>query len=240
MSSLEICVDSLPSLEAAIAGGADRIELCSALALGGLTPSLGLCERAVGRDAEIFGMLRPRAGSFLYRPEEMDMMLRDLEIMYEVGVDGIVFGAGDENGLNTEQCLRIIEASQGAMATSLHRVFDLKADLDNLELAIELGFVRILTSGGAKSAIKGAPMLQALQSEASRRIEIMAGAGVNTDAIAVLGAMGLRHFHASASYVQTADRALVEMGFSPAQIRETSLDAVKALRQAVDAIPSAT
>ncbi len=146
--TLEVCVDTAEGLDQAIRGGADRVELCSALALGGLTPSPGLMRLAARRGA-VMAMVRPRAGGFVPGPDEMAQMEADIAAARAAGLAGVVFGASLPDGrLDLAAMARLVAAAQG-MEVVLHRAFDLCPDPDAaLEQAVALGVTRILTSGG--------------------------------------------------------------------------------------------
>jgi copper homeostasis protein len=163
-------------------GGADRVELNSAIFLGGLTPSLGSIIEAKKRlNIPIMVMVRPRAGGFCYTQAEMEVMQRDAKLAVEHSADGLVFGIlTAEGSVDTERCRRIVELAQGRQ-TVFHRAFDvtpnpLKA-LDNL---IDLGFNRVLTSGQEKTAIEGIELIRKLIVHAGDRIEILPGSGLRT------------------------------------------------------------
>ncbi len=186
MKTLEICTANLESVVAAAKGGADRIELCSALAADGLTPSAGMIATA----REIFPnemnvLIRPREGDFVYSADEVNCMVRDIEVCRDLGADGVVIGALTPNGyVDTEIMQRLISAAKG-LSVTFHRAFDVcRNPFRALEDIISLGCNRLLTSGQAPSALKGASMIADLHARADSRILIMAGAGVSADNIA--------------------------------------------------------
>jgi copper homeostasis protein len=188
LTLVEVCVGSVADIHAAVRGGAGRVELCGALELGGLTPSIGLVEKA--REATslpIVAMLRPRAGGFCYDSHEFAAMLSDAERFLESGVDGLVFGVLDREGrIDAARCRAIVEVA-GTRECVFHRAFDFVLDqpaaLDGL---INLGVVRVLTSGGAATAVAGATALRDLVEHARDRIEILAGGGIRADQVAAL------------------------------------------------------
>lgn len=147
---LEICVDDPLSLAAAVAGGADRIELCSALAMGGLTPSPAFVAQAVKTGLPVHAMVRPRAGDFRYDADEIALMSDEIVRLREMGVAGVVVGAADdERRLNERALARFRDAANGIVLV-LHRVIDLAPDpCSAVCLAATLGFDFVLTSGGA-------------------------------------------------------------------------------------------
>jgi len=149
-SAMEICVENLSSAVAAAEGGAVRLELCSALIEGGLTPSVGLL--TVVKEAvqiPVFCMLRPRPGNFTYSPDEIKAMQIDVKMLLDAGADGIVFGALTVDGcIDVEACLKIINVLPAGTPMTFHRAFDWTHDPGAaLEEIIKLGFQRVLTSG---------------------------------------------------------------------------------------------
>lgn len=185
---LEICVDSLASARAAIAGGADRLELCSALAIGGLTPYTALL-RQIRQESTIpiRCLMRPRAGDFLYTPEEIDLMAMQICDLKEAGADGFVIGCLTADGdLDKAAMLPLMEAAGGAPLT-LHRCIDVSRDLcQTYRDAAALGIDTVLTSGGAgncRSGIETIGQLLALRDEMNGP-EVLIGAGVNAAVIA--------------------------------------------------------
>lgn len=201
MALLEICAGSVESAIAARDGGAQRIELCAALEIGGITPSAGLIAEA--RKVEGIGMnviIRPRGGDFLYNENEIACMIRDIKLCSALGADGIVIGALTADGdIDFITCKRLITAAQG-MSVTFHRAFDMCRDpREALEELIELGCDRVLTSGQAATAQAGIPLLKELVEQADGRIIIMPGCGVNSgNAGAILQATGANEIHASA------------------------------------------
>ncbi|MCY1648386.1 copper homeostasis protein CutC [Caulobacter sp. SL161] len=236
---LEVCVDTPSGLAAAIAGGADRVELCSALALQGLTPAPGLMAQAASAPIPVYPMIRPRHGDFCYDARDLDAMRRDIDAVRGYGLPGVTIGASQANGaLDLKVLRKLVEQAEG-LGTTLHRAFDVVPDMSEaLEIAVELGFERVLTSGGALNALDATDRLAALVEQACGRISIMAGAGVRPGNIAELvRRTGVREAHGSfGGPVPGADprSQLGAMGFVPPELRDTSqaavAEAVKALR----------
>jgi copper homeostasis protein len=195
---IEICVDSPEGLAAAIAARPDRIELCSALALDGLTPGPGLVRMAAGAGVPVMAMIRPRAGNFVFGPADRDSALADIEHVQAAGLAGVVLGANLPDGrLDTAALAVQVQHSKGLDLT-LHRAFDITPDpFAALEDAIDLGFSRILTSGQAATAPEGAGLLARLVRAARGRIAIMAGAGVRAAHARALAATGVQALHGS-------------------------------------------
>jgi len=177
---IEVCCGSVDDAVEAEKGGADRVELNSAIFLGGLTPSLGSIIEAKKRlNVPVMVMVRPRAGGFCYTQTEMEVMLRDAKLAVEHGADGLVFGILTSDGsVDVERCKRIIELARGRQ-TVFHRAFDVTPDpFKALEQLIYLGFTRVLTSGQEKTAPEGIELIRKLIIHAEGRIEILPGSGL--------------------------------------------------------------
>ncbi len=201
MPRLEIAANSLASALAAEQGGASRIELCTALELGGLTPSAAQIALVRERlSIPVHVLVRPRAGDFVYSEEEHRTMLADIAHCAAAGCDGVVTGALTQEGdVDLERCGELMRAA-GALDATFHRAIDVCRDgAGALEAIIALGFRRVLTSGGAASAVDGADALRRLVAQAGDRIAVMPGAGITAGNIAALAsATGASEFHASA------------------------------------------
>jgi len=177
---LEICCGSIDDAIQAERGGADRVELCSALFLGGLTPSLGTIQEAMQRlSIPVMVMVRPRAGGFCYSDAEMKSMERDAEAAVDNGADGVVFGILLESGeIDVARCRRLMRRI-GKRQSIFHRAFDVTPDpFRALEQLIDLGVQRLLTSGQKNSAPEGADLIRRLRERADGRIEILPGGGI--------------------------------------------------------------
>jgi copper homeostasis protein len=236
---LEVCVDSAEGLEAAVAGGAQRIELCSALDVGGLTPSKGLMVLAAKMPVPVYVMIRPRAGDFIFDAASRDVMLADIDAARESGLAGVVLGASLPDGrLDVDLLALLAERSRG-MGQTLHRAFDLVPDADEaLEQAISLGFERILTSGLAVRAPDGMALLRHLSDRSAGRIAIMAGSGVTpANAAHVVDGTGVAEIHASCRLpVNFVDEAVVGFGFAARQQYRTSSVVVAEMREVLSAL----
>jgi copper homeostasis protein len=196
---LEVCADAPDDAATAASAGADRIELCTSLETGGLTPSVGLVRNAISSNVPLFAMIRPRAGDFHYSEAEVACMLADIECFQDCGISGFVFGALDpQNNLAEETLGKLIAACNG-LPTTLNRAFDLCSDpLGALDLAIRLGFDRILTSGASSSVSAGLPLLAKLFEKADERIIIVPGGGVTPATVVnLLDNLPVREIHAS-------------------------------------------
>ena len=201
MAILEICAGSVESAIAARDGGAQRIELCAALEVGGVTPSAGLiAETRKVNGLTLNVIIRPRGGDFLYNEYEVACMEEDIRTCRSLGVDGVVIGALTAEGdIDSAACQRLINAAEG-MSVTFHRAFDMCRNPQKaLEELIALGCHRVLTSGQAATAQTGIPLLKELVKQADNRIIIMPGCGVNSNnAAKILQATGANEIHASA------------------------------------------
>lgn len=198
--TIEVCIDNSESLTTAILAGANRIELCSALALGGLTPSPGFIQQAVALSPiPIYAMVRPRAGDFVFNQQEIDVMLADIAFMKQQGVAGVVVGILTAEGdINQPALKKLIQAADG-IGVTFHRAFDLCRDPHSaLEVLIELGCERVLTSGLQATAEQGSETIRQLVKQANQRISLMPGAGVNADnALNIVAITGASELHLS-------------------------------------------
>jgi len=198
---LEIAANSPASALAAQDGGADRIELCAALELGGLTPSHGQMARTRDRvRVPIHVLIRPRAGDFVYADIEIEVMLHDIETALALGCDGVVIGALDRDGnVDVARCRTLIDAAR-TLDVTFHRAFDVSRDPSrSLEDLVALGCRRVLTSGARANAQAGAASIRRLVEQAGARIAVMPGGGIDSGNVAALRRLtGAREFHASA------------------------------------------
>lgn len=199
---LEVCANSVHSSIEAQKGGAFRVELCDNLVEGGTTPALSQIEytrRSI--DIQLFTIIRPRGGDFLYSNLEFEIMKRDIHLCGQSKCDGVVFGILNADGnvdIKRNKELAAI-ARQYNMGITFHRAFDRCANLfDAIEDIIELGFDRILTSGGRKTALEGKEIIRNLIAKADNRIVIMPGSGITENNISELVRFtGLKEFHGS-------------------------------------------
>lgn len=243
---LEVCVDSLASARAAAAGGADRLELCSALAVGGLSPYTELlCQIKEVCDLPVRCLMRPRAGDFLYTQEEIGMLCAQIRNLGKAGADGFVIGALTPDGaLDGLAMARLLEACDGKPVT-LHRCIDVARDPEQVyRAAAELGLDTVLTSGAAASCVQGTETLARLLEvrDAIGGPEVLIGAGVNAAVIAQLRTQlpGARAFHMSGKMLVESGmrfrREGVPMGLPGLDewhIQQTDADAVRAARAAL-------
>ena len=177
---IEICLESVESVIAAEKGGADRVELCSDLFEGGLTPTIGTVKTALKKsNIKINAMIRPRGGDFCYSDEEFEVMKEDIKAFKETGINGIVFGIlTPEGDVDVKRSKEIIELAR-PLAVTFHRAFDMTRDpYKSLEELIKLGVDRVLTSGQEATVPEGADLLEDLVQIAGDRIIVMPGCGI--------------------------------------------------------------
>ncbi len=236
---LEICVDDADGVAAAVSAGADRIELCGALALGGLTPSAALVAEAVRSGIPVHAMVRPRDGDFRYQARDIALATDEIRRMVAMGVAGVVVGAmADERMLDAAVLATWREAAAG-VAIVLHRAIDLVADpVEAVRLAVSLGYDHILTSGGASTAEQGASMIADMVAAADGRLAIIAGSGVSAaNAAALIARTGVDAVHASASVREDwGDSRISTMGFATGPRRRTSAQRIAEIRQVIERI----
>ena len=232
---LEVCVDTPKGLLAALRGGADRIELCAALTLSGLTPSSGLIRMAADQSKPCYAMVRPRAGDFCYGAADFDVMRADIDAVREAGLAGAVLGASRSSGELDLDLLARLAAHADGLPLTLHRAFDLAPDLSAaLETAIALGFERVLTSGGARTARQGAARLHDLVDQARGRIAVMAGGGVTAQTIpALINKTRVAEVHGSFKGPQVMNGRAVAFGFANTRFEDTDEAAVAAAAKAL-------
>ncbi len=183
---LEICAANLQSALAAQSAGASRIELCSGLESGGLTPSAGLIKRAKqSLTIPIHVLIRPREGHFCFTDSELDLMCEDIRVCRSLGVAGVVIGALEPSGKLDLQALKAMRSAAEELELTCHRAFDFTPHpFEALDQLIALGFRRVLSSGQAATAYEGRFLLQQMVEYAQGQIMIMPGAGINLDNLA--------------------------------------------------------
>ena len=235
---LEVCVDSPAGLAAAVRGGASRIELCSALALSGVTPSPGFMRLAARSGVPAYPMIRPHAGPYHYDRDDLFVMRRDMQTAKEAGLTGVVIGANLADGrLDLETLKPLCDHARGlGLQLTLHRAFDLTPDQSEaLEAAIALGFERVLTSGGAQTAPQGVQAITGLVRQAAGRISVMPGSGLTPENLAnLMRSSGAAEAHGSCGR-SVAARPLAPdvavkaqaLGFISPKDRETDEDVVR-------------
>lgn len=199
---IEICCGSYEDALAAYHGGAGRIELNSALHLGGLTPSLGtLLLTKKNTELKVIAMIRPRGAGFCYSAAEFEVMKADARLLMENGADGLAFGCLDKEGnvdeSQTQEIIDIIKEYKGEAV--FHRAFDCVQDpYQTMEKLIEMGVTRVLTSGQKAKAMDGMELIADLQKKYGNRIELLAGSGMNADnAKEMMEKTGISQVHSS-------------------------------------------
>lgn len=242
---LEICIDTVSGIDAAVTGGADRIELCAALSVGGLTPPQSLVLRAAAAPIPAHLLARPRDGDFRYAAAEAALVAEDIRLAAEAGLAGVVIGASGADGRLDAGLLaawvahaREAGARRGKpLALTLHRAFDLCPDpLEALDTAVALGFDRILTSGGQPRAADALDMLAALVHRADGRILILAGSGIDAANLPAILATGVDEVHASCRSPSGAPGAAEQrFGFQAGPSLHTDPAKISALRRILDA-----
>lgn len=244
---LEVCVDSLASARAAAEGGADRLELCSALAVGGLSPYPELLRqiKQVCR-LPVRCLMRPRAGDFLYTREEINLLCDQMETLRKAGADGFVVGALTPEGTLDLPAMERLLAACGGLPVTLHRCIDVARDLEEVySAAAQLGIDTVLTSGGAAACLDGAEQLERLLAlrDANHGPEVLIGAGVNARVIGTLRQRlpGARAFHMSGKMLVESGmqfrREGVPMGLPGLDewhIQQTDAQAVREARNVLD------
>lgn len=200
---LEVAVASLTDVQVADKNGADRLELNAALALGGLTPSLGLLREARAvTTLPLVVLLRPRASGFHYSDDEFRVLLADLELALEHGADAIAFGILTSQGtIDQPRCAEVLRRTEQVRKRSVvfHRAFDVVPDpLASLEVLVDLGIQRVMTSGQETSALRGASLIARLVEQAAGRLEILPAGGINGSTVsALVNQTGCNQVHAS-------------------------------------------
>ncbi len=204
---LEICVFNTATAIAAAEAGADRIELCENYANGGTTPSYGYLKTTREKvSIPIFPMIRPRGGDYFHRPEEIEIIQKDIALCKELGFDGVVFGLLNRDGsIDRENTARLVELAY-PLDVTFHRAFDrCKNPLEALETIIACGCTRILTSGQYPKAPDGKALIKELVDLADDRIIIMPGSGINSNNLAEMMAYtGAKEFHTSARIMRSS------------------------------------
>ncbi|HEY3781956.1 MAG TPA: copper homeostasis protein CutC [Fimbriimonadaceae bacterium] len=226
---LEIVACSAEDAVGAQSAGADRIELCAAIELGGLTPSIGLLRQTLQEcSLPIMAMVRQRPGGFCYSSSEIATMCRDASALAEAGAHGLVFGCLKGDALDLAACREVLKAGAGCQSV-FHRAFDSIGDqVSALEQLIELGFTRVMTSGRAASALEGAGVLRGLAERAAGRIEVMPGGGIRAANVAeIVRLTGCSSVHAAPMKAMESD------SYDGAGASQVDADGVRELRQAL-------
>jgi copper homeostasis protein len=235
---IEIVCCTVADANATMQGGGDRIELCTALALGGLTPSVGLLKRVrevVGQNVPIMAMLRPRPGGFQYESDELAVLISDAHSLLEAGADGIVFGALNPDFTVYQSLVEGLVNIAGKRETVFHRAFDMTPHpTEALQTLIDCGVTRVLSSGQRKTALEGATLLRQLREQAQGRITILPGGGIRPHNVrAVLEQTGCSQVHlAPMQTVALPESPNPDVTFGTFDMIDA--DAVSAVRKAAD------
>lgn len=208
---LEVCCGDMQSVLAAKEGGADRIELCQALEVDGLTPSAEMMAEAIGLGIPVQVLIRPREGDFVYDEAEIETMLKEIRLAKRLGANGVVIGTLKSDGSIDEETIRCLVSEATGMSITFHRAFDVCSQpTEALEQIVSLGCHRLLTSGQAPSAEQGIPLIKRLVEQSGGRLIIMPGAGVNQEnARLILSETGAHEIHGSLRRNGSTDSELV-------------------------------
>ena len=208
---LEVCCGDMQSVLAAKEGGADRIELCQALEVDGLTPSAEMMAEAIGLGIPVQVLIRPREGDFVYDEAEVETMLKEIRLAKRLGANGVVIGALKSDGSIDEETIRCLVSEATGLSITFHRAFDVCSQpAEALEQIVSLGCHRLLTSGQAPSAEQGIPLIKRLVEQSGGRLIIMPGAGVNQEnARRILSETGAHEIHGSLRRNGSTDSELV-------------------------------
>ena len=240
-SLLEICVETLTEAILAAEAGAARLEVCACMSEAGTTPSIGLVTAVLERvDVPAFVMIRPRGGDFTYDDSELEVMRRDIDAAKRSGAHGIVSGVLERNGAVDRDATKSLVEAADPLPFTFHRAFDLVPELERaLEVLRSIGVKRILTSGGASSALVGADAIARLARRAGDAMTMVAGGGVRADhAAELVDRTGVTELHARPTRPRPSSSQPwreLQFGASDPGTRRTELDpeAVRALRRAL-------
>jgi len=239
MIKLEVCIDNIESLYIAQQAGADRIELCSALTLGGLSPTSGLISQVTKHATiPVHVMIRPRDGDFLYSSDEVEMMLSEIHAAHVAGVQGVVFGVLNKQAqIDSDILTSLMKASKG-LSVTFHRAIDCCKDPKlAMETVLTAGCDRVLTSGLASRIDLGVDCVKQMVDQSAGRLSVMAGAGITANNVSgIIRSTGINEVHMSAktrraSYME----AIVNCGYLPEfmKLNVTGGEKVSAVKQAI-------
>jgi copper homeostasis protein len=234
---IEIATTDFITTEAAVKGGADRIELCSAISEGGITPSFGFIKQCREKfSLPIFPIIRPRSGDFLYTDEEFEIITKDVLLCKQLNCDGVVVGFLKKDGAIDRKKIDLIVKLAYPMEVTFHRAFDrCKDPFMALETIIDAGCQRILTSGQQLKAIDGADMIRQLIMAADDRIIIMPGSGINPDNIKLVAEQtGAVEFHGALRNVVKSKMEFIHPSFSDNTNPWIDAEEVKKVKKALN------
>lgn len=218
MRKIEVCCGCVADVRAAVEGGAIRVELCSALGIGGLTPSYACIKSACQQPIAVNVLIRPREGDFIYSEEEINVMIADIEEAKRQGACGVVVGALTLSGdVDLDALDRMVKTAKPELTVTFHRAFDVcNNPYKALEEIIAAGCDRILTSGQEDTALAGSKLIAELVKTSKGRIVIMPGAGVNPENISKLESLtGAEEFHSSATNKKEPIESKMHPDFGP-------------------------
>ena len=236
----EVCIESVEGALAAERGGADRLELCGELALGGISPSVGLLRQVVtATSLPVMVMVRPRAGGFCYSNAEIETMAAEISFLQNESVAGAVFGVLDQDGrVNVEACKRLVDLAR-PMSVTFHRAFDWTRDASEAtEDLIDIGVDRVLSSGQQPTAEQGSGLLSTIAKQAGNALTIMPGSGVNEANVRkLIETVGTTEIHFSAGVPAEPEESFCRgnvpmMSVENYLVRKTSEDRVRTISQA--------
>lgn len=234
----EVCIDSVRQARVAHEAGADRLELCSGLLEGGVTPSLSLVREVVAATPlPVMCMVRPRGGNFQMTETELRVMEADIGLMQDAGASGVVFGVLNEKfEVDEEACRRLLVAAR-PLSVTFHRAIDVVADVDRaMQRLVDFEFDRVLTSGQAVTACAGVEVISWIQERFGKDIVVMPGAGVNPmNARQIIDETGVKEIHGSASSGTEVVSEPLPEGQSKSRRKETDPTLVRAIRATLDA-----
>ncbi|WP_418509048.1 copper homeostasis protein CutC [Corallibacter sp.] len=225
---LEICANSYQSAVNAQIAGAHRIELCSELSLGGITPSYGLIKEVVEvLNIPVFVLIRPRSGNFCYSDAEFQIMKQDIQMCKNLGVKGIVSGVLNENSTIDLKRTETLIALSKPLSFTFHRAFDCVPNPEkSIKELMNLGADRLLTSGQHPKALDGITLLKSLKKQSEGKIKILVGSGVNAENVTEFKKVGFEEIHTSASKV-IATESSVFFGENPQTVSD--VDTIKTI-----------
>ena len=230
---LEVAVQDPAGAATARDAGADRVELCAALDLGGLTPSIAMVEAVVATGIPVHVLVRPRAGGFRYSATEVSLMVRDIEAIVDTGAAGVVIGALTADDTLDRHALKALRDAAEGREVSVHRCVDVLADpVAAVRSLADLRIARVLTSGGAARVVDGAATVARMVTAAEGRLEITAGGGLTAGDVPALAATGVAGVHLSARR-RVADAGPAGPGGGPAGYPATDPEALAAVAGAL-------
>jgi copper homeostasis protein len=231
--TVEICAGDVASAQAAQAGGASRVELCDHLGVGGTTPSAGAIALACRRlSIPVHVLIRPRAGDFVYSELELEVMRHDIEVAKSLGAAGIVTGVLTAHGTIDRERTAGLAALARPLSLTFHKAFDQVSDhLEALDNLLDLGFDRVLTSGGRPTAIEGVEMLSALVERAAGRLIVMAGGRLDADTLPCVIRLGkVNEVHLGSAVSESPCGPMISSGHDDSSALSQRVDASQVVR----------